>query len=251
MTRQFLTVTQRTRNPHEAYIDKVLGIAPSNLIAFWPLDEVGGTNANNLANEEDADRDGTYTGVTLDSTTGPFNYGRFGLWDGSSDYCNIYSTELNSVFNGAEGAISLWAKVSGAGVWTDSTVRDLLILRVDATNLIRFHRTSVNNQIKWIQQSGGTSKSITDTSLNGTTEWFNLAVTWSESVDESKFYINGVQSGATQSSLGTWVGNLASTRCNIGATNTTPTLVFSGYLGYAAVYNTPLTAAQILELYNK
>jgi len=51
------------------YINKVLSIQPNNLLAYWPLNETSGTNADNA--EGTATRDGTYTGVDLNQIAGP------------------------------------------------------------------------------------------------------------------------------------------------------------------------------------
>jgi hypothetical protein len=53
----------------QTYKDKVLGTVPDDLIAYWTLAETSGSTADNA--EGTAARDGTYTGVTLNSSTGP------------------------------------------------------------------------------------------------------------------------------------------------------------------------------------
>ena len=227
------------------YINKVLGIASGNLIAYWPGNETSGTNADNA--EGTAARDGTYSGVTLDAITGPAGLPT-GQWDGTNDVLDIYSTSLRDAFNDAEGTAMVWAKVSGAGVWTDSTNRYLLNLRTDSNNQVQFLKLTSNNDIFIRYEAGGVQETVTDSSLAGTLDWFHLAITWSVAADEMKAYINGSQVGSTQTVLGTWVGNLSSTETVIGAANTTPGSVWDGYLAHPAIWTTPLTGAQILDL---
>ena len=76
-----------------SYLDTVAAIETSNLIAYWPLRELTGTDADNY--EVTASRDGTYTNVTLANTTGPMS-GDAPKFDGSTSYVDIYSSSLNT-----------------------------------------------------------------------------------------------------------------------------------------------------------
>ena len=230
------------------YSKKVLSIAPANLIAYWPLWETSGATADNL--EGTAARDGAYTGVTLNSSTGPD--GRpVGLWDGANDYCNIYSASLNTAFNGAEGTVALWAKVSAAGVWADGLLRYNIRLTVDGNNFVNLKKLAAANGIQYDYKAGGTLLSRAVGSIS-TTGWYNIAMTWSKSAGgdgEVRGYYNGIQQGATLTALGVWAGALTSTACIIGADDTpSPGFVWDGLLAHVAVWNTPLTPAQIALL---
>ena len=89
MTRKHLLLMTPT------YIQKVLGIEPGNLIAYWPMSEPSGGIAINA--EGTAARNGAYTGVTLaqpgigDGNTCP-------LFDGANDFNNVYSASLDAAF---------------------------------------------------------------------------------------------------------------------------------------------------------
>jgi hypothetical protein len=61
-------------------------------------------------------------------------------------------------------------------------------------------------------------------------------------------YINGAQVGTTQTSLGTWSGALDSAQTCIGAANTTPASVHSGWLAHPAIWNVALTPAEVAWL---
>ena len=65
---------------------------------------------------------------------------------------------------------------------------------------------------------------------------------------ELMLYYNGVQAGATQVGLGTWVGDLLNIRTTLGATSTVPIGVHSGNIGPVLLYNEAKTPAEIAYL---
>lgn len=229
-------------NGGRSYAQKVLATAPASLLAYWPLWEASGSVASDISGNA---RNGAYTGVDLgspgigDGRTSPY-------FDAVNDYCNVHSAALASAFNGAEGSMACWCKVFSSSVWTDATSRRLLQFRVDANNFVNLGRTAANNQLQCQYIAGGTSKAVTV--ATSTLNWFLFGVTWSKSADQVIVYVNGAQSGATQTALGTWAGSLSSTRCLIGADITTPGAVWNGYLAHTTLWSTPLTAAQIAAL---
>lgn len=221
-----------------AYTSKVDALNP---IAYWPLAEPSGTT---IVDESGNGRNGAYTAVTL-GQAGIGDGRTSASFNGTTSYGNIHGASFAGAFNPAEGTAALWLKVSGAGVWTDGTTRRALSLRADASNLIQIQRPATNNLLQVLYNAGGTleAPTIATSSLN----WLHIAVTWSKSADQVKIYLNGAQSGATQTGLGIWVGALDSTLTNIGAT-AQPSTVWSGLLAHVAVWNTPLSAAQIATL---
>lgn len=231
------------------YYKKVLNVAPSNLIGYWPLDEPNGSVAYNLAYTHNlpaaAAAHASHTGVTLqqpgigDGRTSPY-------YDGANDYTNIYSAALAGAFNGAEGTLMAWAKVSGAGAWKDGTSRNLVSLVVDANNKILLRKSSTNNTYYLSYIAGGTSETSGPTSMT-TAGWFCSVATWSKTAELCALYVTD-KPVATSANLGTFAGSLASTGAVIGAESTTPGVVFSGTIAHVALWNTPLTAAQIAYL---
>ena len=178
----------------------------------------------------------TNTGADVgQAATGPLRYAYY--FDGTNDYVTWYSQTLNSFVNPSAGTLLAFAKVSGAGVWTDGTVRFLGRLYADANNYIGIYKPTANNQLIFQSVFGGVDKSVTISSLSYS-GWFMVALTWDKTADESKMFINGVQVGATQTGLGTWVGNLDSTRAIIGAGVTTPLNVWSGWECYPTLSRT-------------
>ena len=102
----------------DPYITKVLGIQSGNLIGYWPMDEKGGSVANDQSPENN---DGAYTGVDLANAAGPTGIGLCPWWDGTNDVNDIYSAGFASDWSGNQHTISCWIKVNAAAVWEDST----------------------------------------------------------------------------------------------------------------------------------
>lgn len=226
-----------------SYTNKLLRLIPGTRpIVLWPLSETAGTNADNA--EGSAARDGAYTGVDLANTT--FKDGSpAGLWDGANDYVNINTASLETVFDGDEITIVLWCRVSGAGVWTDSTTRYFFNLAyVDNAQRYNIERSTVDNRIVFTRNVTGDLNQRNHTI--STTDWFHLAITTSIAADEMKCYVDGVQSGATITGLAAFPGSdLSATRTTVGARDTVPGAVWDGYEKYMAIWDTPATAAQV------
>lgn len=222
-----------------AYTNKVIALSP---ILYYPMAEPSGTTATD---ESGNARNGTYTAVTL-AQTGIGDGRTAGSFDGSTSVCNAYGASFVAAFNKDEGTIAGWAKVAAAGVWTDAAARQMVRFLADGSNLIIIRKTTTNNQIQLQYVAGGTNKNI-NTTFSLTT-WFHWALTWSKAADQVKAYINGAQVGATLTGLGTWSGALASGNTVFGAGGSAAFEVWSGTLAHIAVWNTPLSAANVLAL---
>jgi len=70
------------------YIDKVLSIQPANLIGYWPMNDASGAVALDYSGQGN---NGAYTGVSLANAPGPDGGNSCPLFDGTSDFNNIYS----------------------------------------------------------------------------------------------------------------------------------------------------------------
>ena len=247
------TATFRTRNLDQNasvvsalvlgadYSDHVLDTQPDHLIAYWPLWESSGSVAND---ESGNNLDGTVTGATWGADG--IGDGRTALrFDGSGDRVNIYSAGLNSAFNGQEGTILLWLRVDSWGA--DSTHRDPIRIYVDENNLIEFIKNSAGGTLQLLHRMGSYQRYVT-ISMSGTT-WLCVACTWSKSANKFRAYLNGTQTGATQTMDGTWTGSLSSSNCAIGAGNSTASFrPWLGDLGHVAVWDVALDANTILGL---
>ena len=137
-----------------SYSAKVLGIQPSNLIAYWRLNESSGAVADNY--EGTAARDGAYVGVTL-GQTGIGDGLTCPLFDGANDYVDIYSASLGAVFDKDAGTFAGWYKVANAGVLTDGSWHYAAQLWADNSNYVALLKTSTNNVFSLRYRAGGTS----------------------------------------------------------------------------------------------
>jgi hypothetical protein len=229
------------------YSQKVLSIASANLIAYWPMNETSGTTADNLGSIGSAG-DGTFARDVSTMTTGAGPAGGTApLFDGTNDYCDIYSASLNSALNWQEVTIMAWAKVSGAGVWTDGANGRILRVAVDANNVIYKTKDSGNNSASILYKAGGTTKFVIGSSFSPTT-WVCYQLTNSVSGDALKYYRGGAQVGSTQTGLGTWTGALNSALCLIGAASQTPSEAYDGYIAHVAIWDTILNGTQLTNI---
>lgn len=226
------------------YTNKTKALAPANLIAYWPQAEKIGTVAYD---ESGHDYHGTYNAVTL-LQPGIGDGRTAASFDGSASYNNIYSAALDTALNKAEGTLSCWFQVASAGVWIDGAIRTLVSLRNGAGNLIELRKSSANNTFQAFYLVGGVNKNVAKASYSPTT-YQHVAITWSKAADQFKLYVGGIQEGATQTGLGTWVGALSPVQTNIGCrTNMAFDQGWKGRIAHVALWNTPLSAAQIAAL---
>jgi len=229
--------------PARTYLEKCLAIQPTHLLAYWTLSETSGTTIG------DASGNGR-TGVYMNTPT----LGEAGIGDGltaalfdqtQSEYGNVYSAGLSSAFDGAEGTMAAWIKVSAVGVWTDGAYHYAMNLGADSNNRIWYSKTSTNNIFQLGYRAGGTIKA-TNASFSST-GWFHAAITWSKSADQAKCYLNGAQVGGTMTGLGVWAGSLANGWCLLMC-DQTPRYFFPGWMAHAAVWKVPLAAGEIASL---
>lgn len=223
------------------YTDTIKALSP---IAYWPLAEPSGSVATD---ESGNGRSGAYMSVTL-GVTGIGDGRTAAAFNGTTSRNNVYSASLAGAFNKDEGTIALWIQVANGWVWTDAADRRALLLGADTNNRIFVQKNAAVNQLSVQYVAGGTIKVVSVSSFSPLT-WFHVALTWSKAADQVKFYLNGAQSGATQTALGTWAGALASGAAFVGC-GSGPGNFMSGNLAHAAVWSSPLSAAQIATLGN-
>lgn len=226
------------------YQHEILGTDPSNLLAYWPLTDL---DTNIALDRTFNGRNGVYNNVTLNQTGIVDNMPSV-LLNGSTSFINIFTTSLQSVFNGPAGTLAGWMRVSSGAVWTDATVRRIWLCFADANNFVSIYRSATNNTIAFDYVAGGTTKSVASTVIGGSTAWAHVAITWDKAADQVKAYINGTQTGAAQTGLGTWAGLLSSTQTVLGALNTTPSQVWSGFLNHMAIWKAALSPANVANL---
>ena len=227
------------------YSSKVESESPANLLAYWQLNEGAGPTA---ADSSGNGRSGTEVGAPAWGQTGIGDGKTSVLFDGAKDAIDIYSASLQSAFDGGEGTMMLWAKVSGAGVWTDATLRWLFYLFVDGNNFIRIIKLTSEGDLQYAYRSGGTAQLSRTVATGSPTGWFHVAITWSRLVNEVRSYFNGSEAAAALTITADFAGSLSANNTVLGASNDTPSQEWDGGLDHAAVWDTPLTASQISNL---
>jgi hypothetical protein len=226
-----------SRQSGASYAATVLGIEPASLVGYWPMYETTGTTVANLSAEGSA-RNGTYTGVTLDSVDGPAaSMGRAGLWDGVNDFASLQTASLSAAFTFTSGTLSIWAQRASftAAAW-------LAYIVGSGSNAIQLYHP-VTGTMRFRLTAGGVTVERDFTTFSGTT-WQHWVITWTPGVPLGLFR-NAGAAGSPSSNAGTW--NAASTSIvNIGAQNAAS--YYNGSLMHAALWNKVLSAAQITTL---
>lgn len=231
----------------------VLATQPANLLAYWPLGETSGVTAEDVSGNN---RDGTYSGgVTLNQD---------GIGDGSpsvnfdgTGQVGVYSVSLRDAFDGTLGSVLGWLKLADA-TWTDGTQRFALRFNTNSasTSNVQVYRGAGDNQLTAVYTAGTTTKSrvwnpttaFTGFNvLNYAGVWLPVGVTWNAAADRACVYVlgasvNELTYGAELSGLGVWAGDLrAPGVALIGQ-------YWVGNIAHVAVWNTELSAAQMLAL---
>jgi len=227
-----------------AYNAKVLALSPG---VYWPLWDTSGTEAtDSTGNNWHA---AYVNSPTLDQTG--IGDGRgCPSFDASNDYVNIYVAGFVLAFSGLEGTVNLWAKVSAADEWTDSTARYLMHLYSLADQYVRIYKPTNDGQLIWEYAAPSTVQTITKTSVSAT-GWMTLGLTWSVTdgdAGEVKAYYNGSQESTTQTGLGAWNGLTSSTTTTLAASSTAPAALWKGNIAHVAWWDSVLTATQMATL---
>ena len=196
----------------------------------WTLTTI--TEANPL--------NGDITGATVGVSAGS-KLKKAYTFDAANDFVDIYSAEMNSIFDPTKGTLLAFAL---SDTWA-AGIDYMAILGVDANNEVVLTRSATDLILTY--GAGGTDESVTIAS-GSPAGYFMVALTWDVSGNAVKAYYNGVQSGSTQTIAGTWVGNLASTLAVIGASVTTPSNVWSGDIAHWELLTEVLTSTEILKI---
>jgi hypothetical protein len=234
------------------YNHKVLKVHPEWQVGVYPLDEKE-KDWTNVFDWSTQGNHGTATALTPHHGRGADGKKTAPLF-GTGSYIDLYSAGIASDLSFTEFSVAAWCKVLDNSVWSDSTVRRILTIGATATtNVIILEKTATDNTLRAAYVAASTTDSVSPTvyeSLDYHTQWFHFGMTLSVIDDELKVYLNGAQTGTTQTTFGSWTGSLASTICVIGAANTSATSPWSGWLQHVAVWNETLSAADFAYLYD-
>lgn len=169
-------------------------------------------------------------------------------FDGVTSLVDLYSASLSGAFNGVAGSILIWVKMS-ADEWADAEARYIVRLWATSNNFVYIYKSSGN--IVFTYRSGASSKTVTATpTAPQKADWLCLALTWDKNAGASgevKAYINGSQSGSTQTSLNTWSGSLSSDATLLGAVlvSAPGEFPYTGYMARFAIWSDALTSSEV------
>jgi|TARA_R100001594_G_scaffold54976_1_gene88607 hypothetical protein len=119
------------------------------------------------------------------------------------------SVQINAVGNdmapAEKGTISIWAIMEAT-----SGSAFLMKAKVDSSNEIFMFWHNASDEIRMTHKAGGTGRKTQwdATDLNHSA-WNHFVMTWDNTADELKSYLNGTQIGSTVGSLGDWSGTIS------------------------------------------
>ena len=123
-------------------------------------------------------------------------------------------------------------------------------LYANASNSVSLNKSGANNTVTFSYEAGNIIESVVLAPHSPIVPTF-YGITWDIAAGvagEVMAYLDGLQTGLTQTIAGTWADNLAVTVTTIGAASTVPASVWSGNIGPALLYNTVKTPAEMLYL---
>jgi hypothetical protein len=224
------------------YGQRLVGLRPASLLAYWPLNEAAGAVAYDGSGHG---YNGAYTSVTLgqqgmgDGNTCP-------LFDGAASYVSLYTASLAAAFSAAAGAFSLWAKPSAAAIWSNATTYYLMTLGADNNDRLLIVKGGAGT-VQGYYIAGATVKATTPATAISGAGWVHLALTWSKAGDAAILYLNGANPQSING-LGTYAGALAGINSLLGAATSVPANVWSGWIAHAALWSATLTPTEIAAL---
>jgi len=162
------------------------------------------------------------------------------LFNGSTQY-GVLDAAAGDI-DTDKGTFSAWIKFNGANSNNGAFIK----ASVNSSNLISMVYITSTEKFRFTYKAGGTSKIAevaTTEEVDG--NWTHLSMTWNTSADELKGYVNGVQVGGTQSSLGTFSGTID--KCYFGRNTLADNSYFKGYIDEVSVFD---EVVSISDLYN-
>lgn len=240
------------------YQSKVLATQSANLLGYWPLNETSGAQAIDLSGNG-------YHGLYVNSPSlanapDPTGESVCPLFTrASAQYILVDNTTYNSPTRwrtgaqaaslGTEGTALIWCKLAAAAQWTDTNNEMQLAFGRNSTNYVELKKDGAApyGRIAFRRFTGGADAVQNSVALNTETNpWIHIAITWSQTADETNGYVDGVIIEASPKAGGTWSGDdfrESYIGCYLAASNP-----WNGWLAHCAVWNKALTGPEILAL---
>lgn len=223
------------------YYRKILDELSTGLVAYWMLDEPVGTTGSYSVVDSGGTNDGTPSAVTFgetgigDGKTAP-------LFNGTSSKIDVSVGNLATGFNGNEGSLIIWLKVSSAAVWASAAFSVALRIFTNGTNYFAVQKSGATSIINLTRDASGTAVGFS-IATGSTLGWFCLGYTWSVAGSYYKKYFNGVETVVSQA-LTNYVGNITNSTIGLNLNS----LWWPGYIAHVAVWNTKLSSSDMASL---
>ena len=169
--------------------------------------------------------------------------GKFGKalkFDGNNNAVNMYSSNFASQFNGNIGTIVAWVKVKNASVWSDGTLRYIFFFVPNNTDRFDISKSTSANKMHFYYRTNGADYlyEIGDSTVNPTTDWFHVAITWDTEAGKLRAYFNGQLIDSESAAPATWTTPFLDHWTAIGAARSDfPGNIWDGYIDDVRVYN--------------
>jgi len=229
--RETITALNSSLGGSRRYFDKVMDVAPANLIGYWPMNESGGSSIDYSGQANNGD----YRGVTFGAAG--IGDGFTGTQFGVGARNNIFSAALTSDFNGNTGSFHIWGMVNDITVWSDGAIRYAMEMNSGSGNRVFISKGTATSTLAFGKRgSGGAFRQVVINNF-ALTDFVGFGITWSNSASRIMAYINGATSGtlATPDQY-----NNALIESNIGAQTIATANPWNGILAHGALYNIEL-----------
>jgi len=226
------------------YKDIVMNTNRANLARFYPLQETSGSTAYDFSKNN---HNGSISGATLAQYRGPDGSPAIGF-DGINDNIDCDSDAGTDFGQYSVGSIMIWWKVSGAGVWSDSTIRAMTQIAGSADDYVRLRKTATDDELQITGEFTNDNDSDLETDY-ADTDWHCTIVTWDVSggTKELKVYHDNTLEN-TLSYTNDWDSGEPVDQLKIGSNRVGGGQYWSGALWCAGYWTSELTTAEIQVL---
>jgi hypothetical protein len=224
----------------DVYAQLVLGTAPANLIAYWPLSDASGTTVADLSGNG---RTGTYAGGPTLGQPGIGDGRTCAYFAGDDERADVFSASLAAAFSFTEFSASLWCRMYASSVWTDGSARKALLIQSNGNpDFFLMRKSSTNNKLGfWLRMNSNDYSTEVSVGESLGAEWFHIGFT-SLAGGNAYRYINGVE--ATHRSAVAAANGAARTVATISEFGET----WYGCIAHVALWSKQLTAVQMAAL---
>lgn len=231
----FLVVISILTAPYVIEVPMVKADAPTDYVACWDFEETSGTRLDASANSIDL----------TDNNTVLYGTGKVGnaadFERSNSEYLSLTNTQAGSYFEGlSEMTIMLWFKPESPATAT----REPFFTSWASNNGIIFYKDDSDILLVALGPSSPTFDSVAWTPVADT--WYHITMTYNAGT--IKFYVNGVQQGATQTGAKTTI-QTTSNAVNIGK-RTDTSIYVDGLFDTMVIYNYELSDTEVSTWYN-